>query len=81
MATDKTQRITDLRRNLQKKSIPFHNVFTSMEGKQVLDALKAEFDPPELCAKTAHETTVRAAQRDVIAYIDTLIALREEEFK
>ena len=81
MGTDKTQRITELRRNLQKKSIPFHNVFSPPEGQQVLDALKAEFDPPEICAKTAHETTIRAAQRDVIVYIETLIKLREEDFK
>lgn len=79
--TDKKQaRITELRRGLQKKAVPFHNVFSSPEGKEVLDTLKAEFDPPALCQATAHATTVAAAQRDVIEYIELMIKLREEDY-
>ena len=74
-------RITELRRNLQKKSIPFHNVFGTPEGQEVLDVLRAEFCPAALCQSTAHATTILAAQRDVIEYIDILIKLREEDFK
>ena len=79
MATEK--RVSDLRKQLQKRAIPFHNIFSSPEGQEVLDALKAEFSPAALCHESPHQTIVRAAQRDVIEYIDIMIKLREEEFK
>ena len=73
-------RVAKLRRQLQKKAIPFHNVFNTPEGQMVLDQLKSEFAPSELVHQTQHGTVVRAAQRDVIEYIENMIRLREEEF-
>ena len=78
MATDK--RVADLRRNLQKKAIPFSNIFGTPEGQEVLAALRAEFAPTILCSDSSHLTIVKAAQRDVIEYIESLIKLREEDY-
>ena len=75
------ERIMELRRGLQKKAIPFHNVFSSPEGQEILDALRAEFCPAALCTDSPHETIVRAAQRDVIEYIEIMIKLREVDYK
>ena len=74
------KRITELRRNLQKKAVPFHNVFSSPEGQEVFNILKTEFAPAALCADSPHETIVRAAQRDVIEYIEIMIKLREADY-
>jgi len=77
----KEARVQELRRNLQKKAIPFSNVFGTPEGQEVLAALKAEFAPTILCTDSPHMTVVRAAQRDVIEYIESLIKLREENYQ
>lgn len=79
MATE--ERVRELRRNLQKKAIPFSNVFGTPEGQEVFAALKAEFAPTTLCSESSHLTVIRAAQRDVIEYIESLIKLREEDFE
>lgn len=73
-------RITELRRGLQIKAVPFHNLFGSPEGMEVLKILREEFDPNTLCIGGEFETITRAAQHDVIRYIDNMIKLREEEF-
>ena len=79
--TDKA-RIDELRRGLVKKAIPFFNVFNSIDGQIVLDALEAEFSPTVLCDPIAHDTAiiVKAAQRDVVEYIKHMIKLREDNF-
>jgi len=74
------ERITELRHNLKKKAIPFHNVFSSPEGQEVLDMLRAEFSPAALCDNSPHQTIVHAAQRDVIEYIEIMIKLRETDY-
>jgi hypothetical protein len=73
--------ILGLRRDLQKKAMPFHNVFSSPEGQLVLEALKEEFDPVVLCSTPDPiGIAVRAAQRDVIKYIEEMIRLREANY-
>ena len=73
-------RIEDLRRQLAKKALPFHSVFTAPEGVEVLKIIKAEFDPEVICSESVHETVIRAAQRDVVRYIENMIKLREEDY-
>ena len=77
----KDERVKKLRRDLQKKAIPFHNVFSSPEGVEVLKSLKAEFDPDVLsnCSETT-PIVIRAAQHDVIRYIELMIKLRGEDY-
>jgi hypothetical protein len=75
-----TDRRDQLKRELAKKAIPFHNVFSSPEGALVLERLKAEFDPSDIVAENAHQTVVKAAQRDVIRYIENMIKLREDNY-
>ncbi len=79
-AEAQSSRINELRRNLQRKAVPFHNVFGSPEGAEVLEIIKQEFDPDILCGIDEHETVVRAAQRDVVRYIEKMIKLREENY-
>jgi hypothetical protein len=74
-------KIKELRRGLQKKAVPFHNVFSTPEGQLVLEAIKDEFDSGLLCTTNEYGTVVRAAQRDVVRYIEDMIKLRNEEFK
>lgn len=63
--------------NLVRESLPFNHVFSSPEGVKVLAKLKEEFDPVTICNTSPHETLIRAAQRDVIRYIETMVKLRE----
>ena len=75
------KRIRELRRDLQKKSVPFHNVFSSPEGQEVLSVLKEEYDGLNVVGQDEYVTVVRAAQRDVVRYIETMIKLREENYE
>jgi hypothetical protein len=77
MASD--ERVQKLRNNLQKKSVPFYNVFNTMEGQEVLAQLAAEFAPTIIVHDSPHQTIVKAAQRDVIEYIKSMIRLREDD--
>ncbi len=79
MSKEKEIRIEELRKHMKKKAIPFHQTFGSPNGLEVLAVLKAEFCPSELCQESPHLTVVRAAQRDVIEYIERMIKLREED--
>ena len=74
-------KIEQARRNLAKKGMDFITVFGTPGGVKVLAALKEEFDPPVICRKTsnAHQVVVEAAQRDVIKYIEQMIAYRVKE--
>jgi hypothetical protein len=58
---------------MRGKDIAFAAVFGSPEGKQVLEDLTLRFVPEALTTKDQHSTTVRAAQADVIRYIERRI--------
>jgi len=68
-----------LRNKLVKDYMCFKSFFSSPEGQKCLAKLKEEFDPPQLCSNgySSDILIVRAAQRDVIRYIDDMIKLRE----
>jgi len=70
-----------LRNKLAKDYMCFKSFFSSPEGQKCLAKLKGEFDPPQLCPNgvSSDEMLVKAAQRDVIRYIDDMINLREIE--
>jgi len=75
---DKQKKVVQQARdNMVRESISFSHIFTTPDGKEVLEKLKEEFDPVAICATNSHETVVRAAQRDVIKYIETMVNLRE----
>lgn len=63
---------------LNKKAERFKLLFSSPAGAEVLRDLKTEFDAGTLAAATPHETTIRAAQHDVIHYIEQLIRYSKE---
>lgn len=62
-------------REMVKKSMPYKKVFTSEDGKHVLKDLKREFKNISVTAPTPHETVVRAAQYDMLDYIEKMITI------
>ena len=51
----------------------YKTVFQSAHGRDVLGDLKEQFDPSILCKANADNTLVKAAQRDVIRFIEDMI--------
>lgn len=60
--------VKEVKKRLAKKAANFKQVFESPNGADVLKALEEEFDK-RLIGKDSYDTTVRAAQADVIVYI------------
>lgn len=61
------------KKRMAKVSSDYKMLFESPQGKTVLEHLKIVFDPPILCKANADTTLIRAAQRDVIRFIDDTI--------
>jgi len=62
-----------------RRSAPFKRLFKGIDGEAVLKDLKAEFRNVSVVANTPHETTIRAAQYDVLDYIDKMINFKGED--
>jgi hypothetical protein len=62
---------------LPKRDV-FRRVFDNVDGQQVLQYLKDEFEPSMLFNRDPYVTTCRAAQRDVIRYIEDLMNYEEK---
>ena len=61
-----------------KKSGYFYRIFTSPDGKKVLEALEDEFDKDEIFqAGEPDTTTYNLGSRDVVVYIRQMIRLKE----
>lgn len=64
------------------KSGYFYRIFTSPDGKKVLEALEEEFDKDEIFAAGEPDTTsYNLGKRDVIVYIRQMIRLKENATK
>ena len=61
------------RKKAQGKANVFAEVFGNPQGVEVLLAIKEQFDQEILCMEGAHETIIRAAQRDVVRWIEEVI--------
>ena len=61
------------RNKAQAKANVFAEVFGNPQGKEVLQIIKDQFEPESLCVDQAHETIIRAAQRDVVRWIEEVI--------
>ena len=61
------------RKKAQGKANVFAEVFGNPQGAEVLLALKEQFDQEILCIEDAHKTIIRAAQRDVVRWIEEVI--------
>ncbi len=60
------------------KSGYFYRIFTSPDGKKVLEALEEEFDMDEIFTAGEPDTTsYNLGKRDVIVYIRQMIRLKE----
>lgn len=65
-----------------KKSGYFYRIFTSPDGKKVLEWLEDEFDNDEIFAAGEPDTTsYNLGKRDVIVYIRQMIRLKENATK
>jgi len=58
---------------LRKKSQHFVTVFNTPDGKQVLEALEAEFDGTDIMAETSEKTAYNLGRRDVVVYIRQML--------
>ena len=64
--------------NVVHKSGYFYRIFTSPDGKKVLEALEDEFDADEIFKAGEPDTTsYNLGKRDVIVYIRQMIRLKE----
>jgi hypothetical protein len=77
-ARDQVKRIKEIERNILPKRDVFRRVFDNVDGQQVLQYLKDEFEPSMLFNPDPYVTTCRAAQRDVIRYIEDLMNYEEK---
>lgn len=68
-----------------KTARKYKSVFGSPEGQQVLTDLVLQFNPEYICGMSGNveqtEITVRAAQRDVIEYINRNIRVADRNFE
>ena len=69
----KDARVEEIRKKAQGKASAFSELFSSPIGKEVLQEIKEQFDAQTLCVEDAHETIIRAAQRDVVRWIEEVI--------
>ncbi len=67
------RKVKEARQKLYRETKPYRIMFATPDGKAILEDLKREFDPRELCGTDPHITVVRAACRDVVRYIETMI--------
>jgi len=64
--------------NVVHKSGFFYRIFTSPDGKKVLEWLEEEFDKDEIFAAGEPDTTsYNLGKRDVVVYIRQMIRLKE----
>jgi len=61
------------RKRAMSKAVVFAEVFANPQGAEVLLEIKNQFDVDVLCVEDAHETIIRAAQRDVVRWIEEVI--------
>lgn len=85
MASNKTvsKEVGDNRLNkviseVAKRAAPFKTVFAGIDGEAVLKELNSEFRGTSVVGTTAHETTIKAAQYDVLDYIEKMINFKGE---
>ena len=65
--------VEQIRQRAQAKASNFSELFRSPIGKEVFEDIKEQFNPENLCTENQHETTIRAAQRDVVRWIEEVI--------
>lgn len=75
---ERQQKMDSAKENAIRISQRYKNVFSTPDGKEVLEDLELLFDPPEVVAATEHATIIKAAQRDVMRYIQSCIRVGEK---
>ena len=68
-----TEHRDQLRARAQKKAGMFSDVLGSEIGSKVMAEIKEQFDPEVLVGDNEHKTIIRAAQRDVVRWIEEVI--------
>ena len=74
LQAEQAARIEKAKKKAQAKAFLFSEVlFQNPQGREVMQEIKKEFDVDVLCVEGAHETIIRAAQRDVVHWIEEVI--------
>lgn len=68
-----TEQHNQLKVRAQKKAVMFSEVLGSEIGSKVMAEIKEQFDPEVLVGDNEHKTIIRAAQRDVVRWIEEVI--------
>ena len=64
---------------MKAKSRAVRAIFSSPEGKKVLELLSEQFDQDDLRGDTVQDTYYNLGQRDVLIYIRQLIRLLDKQ--
>jgi hypothetical protein len=70
--------LLDIRTRLAKKSAKIKKLFSSPDGKEVLDILEEEFNGDNLFYADPYTTAHKLGSRDVVVYLQQLIRHKEE---
>lgn len=74
LQAQQAERLKTARKKAQSKANLFDEVlFQNPQGREVMQEIKNQFDQEVLCMEGAHETIIRAAQRDVVRWIEEVI--------
>lgn len=63
----------EAKRRTLEKADKFNQLFSTPNGREVLAALEAEFEPVNLFDDNPHRTSYNAGRRDVIQYIKQMM--------
>ena len=68
----------ELRAELRTSAKPYMSFRRGPDYEAIMKDLKEEFDRTQLVGPTEYDTVVRAAQRDVVRYIEMMCNFSEE---
>ena len=76
---DQLSNVNELRKELKKKADLFSHVFSTPQGKQVLQMLGEELNPDLLFVEgDAHKTSYNIGKRDAFIYINQMLRFDNE---
>ena len=69
------------KKELMRKAAKFNQLFTTPNGKEILDLLESEFEPVEIFHDNPHRTSYNAGRRDVVQYIKQMMRVDDVNTK
>lgn len=73
MSNRNVEKRQEMKEHVAKKARVFGELFSTPNGKKVLEALEQEFEPVEIFDPNPHKTSYNAGRRDVVQYIKQMV--------